>query len=226
MAKLLEVIVTSQEEAREAEAGGADRLELVRCLSLGGLTPDFEVAASVLEAVSIPVRIMLRENASLTIADQAELGCLRTLAREFNRLPIDGFVLGFVKQGTLDGDSMRDILENAERPVTCHRAFEEVKDPLLSIEELKGMRRIDRILTSGGEGSWRERIQKLIRWQASAAPEIRILAGAGLCASAIEYLKGAQSISEIHVGRAARIPQTTSGVVSRERIRSLKSALQ
>jgi copper homeostasis protein len=36
---LLEVIVLSVEDARAAEEGGADRLEVVRDIHLGGLTP-------------------------------------------------------------------------------------------------------------------------------------------------------------------------------------------
>ena len=40
---LLEVIVSSLEDALEAEQGGAGRLEVVRNLELGGLTPSFEI---------------------------------------------------------------------------------------------------------------------------------------------------------------------------------------
>jgi copper homeostasis protein CutC len=65
MAKTLEVIVTTVDEAIEAEAGGADRLELVRALDVGGLTPEISIARGVLAAVRIPVRVMVREEAHL-----------------------------------------------------------------------------------------------------------------------------------------------------------------
>ena len=59
--KLLEVIVTSVGEACEAEEGGAGRLELVRDLASEGLTPSSSIIEEVLAAVSIPVRVMLRD---------------------------------------------------------------------------------------------------------------------------------------------------------------------
>ena len=60
-AKILEVIVSSLEDAKQAEAGGADRLEVVRDLEVGGLTPDFQLVEQIAGAVRIPIRVMLRE---------------------------------------------------------------------------------------------------------------------------------------------------------------------
>ncbi len=227
MAKLLEVIVTSAEEAVEAEAGGAHRLELVRALEEGGLSPSLEVTEEVLKAVTIPVRVMLRENASMSIRDAAELQRLRTLAREFGQLGIEGFVLGFVRRGMLDCEPAQAILREASHcRATFHRAFEHVAEPARAIAQLKAMGQIDRILTSGGEGTWQQRRARLIEWQTMAAPQIQILVGAGVCASVLDDLRNEPSLVELHVGRAARVPQTTSGAVRREQISSLKSALQ
>jgi len=39
---LLEVIALSADDAIAAERGGADRLEIVRAIDTGGLTPDLE----------------------------------------------------------------------------------------------------------------------------------------------------------------------------------------
>jgi copper homeostasis protein len=96
----LEVIVTSAAEARVAAAAGADRLELVRDLNTGGLTPEWEVIREVIAAVGIPVRVMLRENASMAVADAAELKALQTKAAQIHALPINGLVMGWV---TSDG---------------------------------------------------------------------------------------------------------------------------
>ena len=52
--KLLEVIVTSVDEARAAEEGGADRLELLRDLDVEGLTPVLALVEDVLASVTIP----------------------------------------------------------------------------------------------------------------------------------------------------------------------------
>ena len=57
---LLEVIVSSVEDALEAEQGGAGRLEVVRSLEVGGLTPSLELVRQICQRVKIPLRVMLR----------------------------------------------------------------------------------------------------------------------------------------------------------------------
>src|SRR5947209_10081128 len=102
---LLEVIVTSVADAVEAEVGGADRLELVAALLLGGLTPPLELVREIVERVSIPVRVMVRESPSMTVANSGEVRRLRTAAAEISKLRISGLVTGFVKDGLLDIDT-------------------------------------------------------------------------------------------------------------------------
>ena len=60
---MLEVIVTTLEEALLAEQGGAGRLELVANLAAGGLTPDLGLVQRVIAAVRIPVNVMIRPHA-------------------------------------------------------------------------------------------------------------------------------------------------------------------
>lgn len=223
MARLLEVITTSIEEAREAELGGADRLELVRAFEAGGLAPALKVVEEVVQAVAIPVRVMLRENASM-MAHPGEIANLQRMARELAQLPLDGLVMGFVKDGALDLHTMRQVLGAAPQlRVTMHRAFEHVRDPIGAIEQLKGFPQIDRILTSGGTGDWEQRKRNLLEWRAVAAPEIRILVGVGLRTSILTEFAPDSNGFEFHVGRAARLPHTADGRVSRDEIARLKA---
>ena len=60
---LLEVIVQTLADAREAARGGADRLEVVRALEDGGLTPPLALVQEIAAEVSLPLRVMVRENA-------------------------------------------------------------------------------------------------------------------------------------------------------------------
>jgi copper homeostasis protein len=224
MPKLLEVIVTSVEEAKEAEGGGADRLELVRAFEAGGLTPGPALVEQVIRAVSIPVRVMLRENASMCAADAREIGDLQLRARQLAQLPIDGLVLGFVKNGSLDLAAMSKVLANVPGcRATLHRAFEHVGDADAAIQQVKAFPQIDRILTSGGDGSWAKRKARLIAWRAAAEPEIRILIGVGLRASILAEMSQHLGDFEFHVGRAARVPRTTAGAVRRKEVAKLKA---
>ncbi len=227
MAKLLEVIITSIEDAIEAELGGADRLELVRDLEAGGLTPDADIVKAVLARVQIPVRVMLRESPSMSVKDTAEVRSLQEHAEAFSKLPVDGLVTGFIKEDSVDIKTLIEVLSPApDCPVTFHRAFDELSDPLAAIWQLQGFSQIDRILTIGGEGDWPRRRQRLLEWQHAAQPSIAILVGAGLSRNTLEELRDLPLLNEIHVGRAARVPQSVSGIVSRDAVRALKSALQ
>ena len=57
---LLEIIAETIEDAKAIEKGGADRIELVSALALGGLTPSVGLVKRVLETVHLPVNIMIR----------------------------------------------------------------------------------------------------------------------------------------------------------------------
>lgn len=227
MAKLLEVIVTSLPEALEAEAGGADRLELVRDLAVGGLTPALETVAAVIEAVKIPVRVMLRDSVSMSAGKPSEVRTLKAVAKNLSRLPVGGLVFGFIAEKKINLAAVTELASAAPQcHVTFHRAFDELADPIQSIGQLKQLSQIDRILTIGGKGDWAQRKTRLIEWQRSAAPALKILVGAGVGSSILSDLAKTPEIEEVHVGRAARVPQTVSGQVRRARVRFLKSALQ
>ena len=75
---LLEVIVQTVDDARAADAGGADRLEVVRDINRDGLTPSIDVVRSIQAATRLPLRVMVRESATFTVG-------------------VDGLVLGFTR---------------------------------------------------------------------------------------------------------------------------------
>jgi len=212
---VLEVIACSLEDAVSAERGGAGRLEIVRNLDLGGLTPIVSLIREIQAAVSIPVRVMLRENAGYGVSGEDEIERLICAAREFAGLRVDGFVLGFLCAGNLDLPLAQRILQHAPAvKATFHRAFEELPDPRAAITALKTIPQIDRILTSGSAGH----LDRLIHL---AAPEIQILAGGGLDRQAIQALHKTTAVHEFHVGRAARRNSDIHQPVDAKRVRAL-----
>jgi copper homeostasis protein len=223
--EILEVIVDSLQDAVEAEAGGADRLEVVRDLDQGGLTPGIELVREIAQKVKIPIRVMLRENGSMALRNELELDVLCCHAAEISRIGVDGIVAGFVTDDKVDVKTLQRITEAApDLHITFHRAFDDLPDPLEAIRTLKTLPQVVRILTIGGSGTWPERRLRLHQWQQEAAPEIKILAGAGLQERVFQDLRADLYISEVHIGRAARIPQETSGRVSRIQVAQLKGS--
>lgn len=192
--KRIEIIALSEDDAREAEEGGAHRLELVRDLESGGLTPPLALVEAVLSAVKIPVRVMLRENAGFGC--EGELKQLTGLARQLGKLPIDGLVLGWLRDGALDTEVLDRVLPFCGR-VTFHRAFEQAADPRALLTALKARPQVDRILTSGDAAS-------LSRLARAASPEIEVIAGGGMTEDRIATLAQSTPLTEYHAGSAAR----------------------
>lgn len=227
MSGILEVIVTNADEAIAAEAGGADRLELVRDLPSGGLSPELGMVRNVLDAVGIPVRTMVREAASMNAGSDTEMELLQARAVGIARFPVDGLVAGFIHGGEIDLNAMRRLIEPLPNiRVTFHRAFDEVANPLRAIEHLKSIAHVDRILTSGGADAWSCRKRRLLEWQRAASPEITILVAAGLNPYVLEDLDRERLPFEFHVGRAARKGHQVSNPIDPRQVASLKSLLQ
>ena len=222
---VLEVIACSVADAIEAEKGGAGRLEVVRELDRGGLTPSIELVRAIKEAVDLPLRVMVRESDGFGTVDEIEIERLCDSASEFSSLGIDGLVLGFLKRGTIDLELTSLVLACApDSNATFHHAFESATDQLEAVTLLKSLPQVDRILSSGGSGEFEKRRGRLAAYEQAAAPEIEIIAGGGIDRNAIEILRHTTAIREFHVGRAAREGFSVAGPVQSELVSELVRA--
>ncbi|NUP42809.1 MAG: copper homeostasis protein CutC, partial [Streptomyces sp.] len=138
MRAVLEVIALDAEDAVAAQAGGADRLELVADMAADGLTPPVETFAGIRAAVGIDLRVMLRPADGFAAGDVEPLV---RVAREMRGAGADQFVFGF-----LDGDGQVD-LGAVERLVeeldgcrwTFHRAIDRAADRDALRKQLDGL---------------------------------------------------------------------------------------
>ena len=218
----IEVIVQTVDDARAATDGGADRLEVVRSMRDGGLTPPFSIVEAIKGATSLPLRVMVRENAGFETTGE-ELEELRAAAWSFTKLAVDGLVVGFAKSGELSLPEFASVIEAApEVPVTFHRAFDSLNDQLSAIDTLRTIRRVDGILTSGGEGRAEERCARLHQFVERAGSRLSIIAGGGVDLETFELLARSRTVSWIHVGRAARDGKDPEGPVSVASVRRLR----
>ena len=222
---LLEVIVQSLDDARAALEGGADRLEVVRAIDDGGLTPPLELVHEIAAHVGLPLRVMVRENAGYRI-EAGELDRLQRAAYAFEAANVDGLVLGFADPG---GVRMTDVLSVlAEAPavaVTFHRAFDTLSDPVTAIPIVAACSQVDRILTSGGNGTAEERADQLHRYSMAAGDRLTIVAGGGIDEASIKAFVRTQCVKEIHVGRAARADSHHAAAVSAKRVTALRKLI-
>jgi copper homeostasis protein len=226
MVHTLEVIATSADDAVAAEEGGADRLELVTDLARGGMTPSLDVLDGVLAAVKVPVRVMLRESEAHEVADPALRRRLVALARELGARPIGGVVCGFLRAGTIDVLLTAAVADACEgRPITFHRAIEDAVNPLDALIALKDVPSIDRVLTSGGNGPWATRAERLTEWATRLVPDIRVIVGGGVTQELLPSIAQLVAINDVHVGRAARRDGSVDGPVEAKKVAAIRAAL-
>ena len=224
---LLEVIACSVADAIEAEKGGAGRLEIVRDLKRGGLTPSFELVEEIKQAVDVPVRVMLRESDGYETSGEDEVNRLCVGAKRFASLQVDGFVLGFLKNGEVDIDLTQRVLACAPYTrATFHHAFEDARDKLSALSAIKQLPQVDRVLSHGGTDDLESRVRRLGEYEKVAAPELMILAGGGIDVDAISRIARETRIREFHVGRAARAQFDVEGAVQASLVHDLVEKMQ
>lgn len=147
----LEACVVSLGQALDAQQKGAHRVELCIRLETEGMSPDFALAKSLCDHLDIPVRVMIRATESGFEADPATCQEMINSIQSLKALPLDGFVLGVIKDNQIDREVMKILLQHAfPFPVTFHKAIDLIEDIAAEVGWLNQLSQIDTILTSGG----------------------------------------------------------------------------
>ncbi|MFD6277283.1 copper homeostasis protein CutC [Streptomyces sp. NPDC060209] len=222
---VLEVIALDAEDAVAAQAGGADRLELVTDMAADGLTPPLKVFESIRSAVDIPLRVMLR------VADGFAAGDIDVLVEKARTLRVAGaeeFVLGFLDQdGHADLVAVeRLVAELNGCPWTFHRAIDRAVDRDVLRKHLADLPGLDTYLTAGSPKGVDAGMETLLAEAArSDLPgyEPQIMVGGGLRLDHLPPLRAA-GVEAFHIGGAAR-PGGWSGPVDAAAVREWRTAL-
>jgi copper homeostasis protein len=199
----IEICVSDVESAIAAEAGGADRVELCDNLAVGGTTPSVGTIAETCRWLSIPVHVLIRPRAGGFVYSERELSVMHRDIEAAKALGAAGVVLGVLDGiAGIDRDRMAELLALA-RPlsVTFHRAIDQAKDPLATIDALVGIG-VDRVLTSGARSTALEGLATIRSMVDRVAGRIAVMAGGGLSVDHLATLIGASGVREIHLGSA------------------------
>ncbi|MGW4228241.1 copper homeostasis protein CutC [Streptomyces sp. NPDC004980] len=224
---VLEVIALDAEDAVAAQAGGADRLEVVTDMAADGLTPSPKTVAEIRSAVDIPLRVMLRVADGFAVGD---IDVLVERAREMRAEGAEEFVLGFLDQeGNVDLVAVeRLVAELNGCRWTFHRAIDRAVDRDALRKHLAELPGLDTYLTAGSAKGVDDGIPTLLAEAARAAAgqpgyEPQILVGGGLRLEHLPRLVAA-GIDAFHIGGAAR-PSGWSGPVDVAAVREWRAAL-
>jgi copper homeostasis protein len=200
----VEICVGDMESAIAAQAGGADCVELCDNLSVGGTTPSAGLIAESCRRLSIPVHVLIRPRGGDFVYSEPELGVMRHDIEVAMALGAAGVVVGVLTgESVLDRQQMAALV-NLARPikVTCHKAFDQIVEPLEAIDTLITLG-VERVLTSGGQPSAMEGAGMLARLVARAANRLTIMAGGRLSIANLETVITQSRVTAVHLGSAA-----------------------
>jgi copper homeostasis protein len=196
---LVEIVTCSVSDVIDAEAVGANRVELCSAIELEGLTPSLGTAKLVLERSKLPVMAMLRPRKGGFIYDEADLATMERDAEAFVAAGVHGLVLGALrKDGTVDENALRRF---AHLPVELvhHRAFDVTPDPFAAMEAIIECG-FKRILTSGQKETALEGAELIRRLHRAANGRIEILPACGIRPSNVVALIEATGVDQVHLG--------------------------
>jgi copper homeostasis protein len=203
---LLEIAVDSIDGAMAAAIAGADRLEVCAALSEGGLTPSAGLMRSAAQ-LAIPAFAMIRPRGGNFEYSRAEVDIMRHDIRAARSAGLAGLVFGALTSGDeLDVAVLKELLTEADDlPVTLHRAFDLVVDPIRALDQAidLGFRRI---LTSGQSASAQKGRDVLEQLASRAGDSIIVMPGRGIDATVVAELLFSDAFIELHAACRKPVP--------------------
>lgn len=195
----MEICIDSIESGKNAISGGASRLEVCSALSEGGLTPSPGLVFQIQKISTIPIYIMIRIRAGNFVYSREEMNAMIFDVETLKKLNPNGFVFGaLTDDGEINYEFCEEVLKAAQPlPVTFHRAFDVVNNPLESLEILCKLG-FERILTSGQKDSALAGISLIQQLVEKSRGRIIIMPGAGVNRDNLKKIRNISKANEFH----------------------------
>ena len=222
---LLEVIALHAADAERAEAGGAERIELLGTMDDDGLSPEPRLVDKVRRATSIQIRPMVRLRAGFG-TDGGEATRLKGLISAYLDAGADGVVLGYLNGlNRIDTEVVTELVADGEFPWTFHRAVDHCLDLNRAWADLLTLPRLDQVLTAGSARGVEHGLDELLRL-ARANPDVAglIMAGGGLTPEHVPWLVRA-GVRAFHIGSPARPGGSFKAYVDAELVASWRDLI-
>lgn len=203
---LLEISCGSIDDALQAQAGGADRVELCSALFVGGLTPSQGTLVYARQQLRIPIMTMVRPRGAGFCYSDAEFETMKMDVEAAVANGTDGVVFGILNSdGSVDVQRTRALRVAAGgAQAVFHRAFDLTPDPFRALEELVDAG-ITRVLTSGQRPTALEGADLIRQFIEHARGRIEILPGSGIRAWNVEELLLRTGCTQVHLSASKTI---------------------
>lgn len=173
---MLEICTFSLEDAFTAVASGAERLEVCKDYSVGGLTPPSEWVFALKHSVNVPLVAMVRPRGGSFMYSPEEWVQMKASGLHLRKAGAHALVVGgLTAQSRLDIKACKDFIQSVGLPCVLHRAFDEIADPLQGVDDAV-QAGFSRILTGWGA----KNLDMLRRIKAHAGHRIEVLPGGGI----------------------------------------------
>ncbi|GAB5534937.1 MAG: hypothetical protein Rubg2KO_11860 [Rubricoccaceae bacterium] len=220
---LLEIAAFELASALAAAEAGADRIELCRDASAGGLTPPMEWIETVTSQTDVPVVVMIRSHADGWTFTEAEHDAMRTDAQAAIRAGASGIVWGALcPDGTVDAPALRQLVDAvAPHPVIFHRAFDAARDLDEALDVLIACG-VARVLTGGGPGRALDNADRIADLVRRAGEDLTVMPGGGVRAENVAEIFERTGAREVHSGASL----TGDGRVDPAEVRNVRVVLE
>lgn len=202
----IEVCANSVESAINAQAGGANRIELCDNLTEGGTTPSAGTLLAARAKLIIGLNVLIRPRGGDFLYNSSELETVMNDIAFAKKAGADGIVFGFLTEnGKIDTTLLKEMITLAKPlTITFHRAFDMCDDPFEALEQLIKLR-VDRILTSGQKNKAVEGYGLIKQLVQKAGNRIVIMPGGGIRPDNIEKLIKQTGAREFHVSSRLQV---------------------
>lgn len=219
---ILEIVGTSVEDVVLGERYGVDRIELCQGMKEHGITPSYGLIKNAVEAVDIPINVIVRPHSKSFHYDENDVQTMITDIEMIKEVGANGVVIGpLTEEETVDERTLERLLQAAEgMDVVFHRAFDFVRDQKEALETILQYDQITNILTSGGGDRPAteniEPLQQLI--DRAKGTHLTIMPGYGLTIDALPAFFEATRPNAVHFGSGIRHDKSFAKSVAKEKI--------
>jgi copper homeostasis protein len=242
----LEICVDSVESAINAQAAGADRVELCDNLIEGGTTPGYGSIISARNNLDIGLHVIIRPRGGDFLYSDLEFDIMRRDIETCGECGVDGIVAGILMtRGNIDVERTAKLFEFAyPMSTTFHRAFDMCSDPVQGLEDVIATG-ASRLLTSGMKNNTQDGIELIRQLVIQADDRIIIMPGGGIDETNVALIATATKVREIHLtgrttiesemifrrqginmGGVPGIPEFSRKIADTDRIKSIISKLK
>lgn len=224
MKKLLEIVISTKEEAIIAESAGANRIEVSVNHERRGTTQDMENISGIVALTTIPTYVLIKPNQFTYEYSEEEFAKILHIIEICKISNVKGITVGFLKEGKIDRERLDKVLSiRGDLEVNFNRAIDSVIDYEGEIKYLDQLEGISFIHTSGQSETvidGRARLKQASEWT-----DKLIFSGA-LNIDGINILDDYDLTSKVYqVNSGARSDYNYKNIISYDLIKDLRKRL-